>query len=67
VSDTGWSRLWLRRLGLGLRLIRECGNTFVALRTDFGLGASIFVFNGDGQTNSNDFAEFRKRFGIKVP
>ena len=35
-------------------------------RTFFGLGASIFDFDGDGNTNSNDFAEFRKRFGLMI-
>jgi len=36
------------------------------LRTFFGLGTSLFDFNNDGQTNSNDFIEFRRRFGLMI-
>ena len=41
---------------------------FAALRSFFGLsGPSPFDFNNDNLTNSDDFAEFRKRFGITLP
>jgi hypothetical protein len=40
---------------------------FVAFRTAFGTGPSIFDFNNDGQTNSTDFVEFRRVFGTSVP
>ena len=51
---------------MGSRCRHECVTDFAAFRTFFGLGASIFDFNNDNQTNSTDFAEFRKRFGITV-
>jgi len=39
---------------------------FAAFRTYFGVGPSMFDFNNDGQTNSNDFAEYRRRFGLAI-
>lgn len=41
---------------------------FAMFRSVYGTaGPSIFNFNNDGSTNSTDFAEFRKRFGITLP
>jgi hypothetical protein len=51
---------------LGPRCRREWVTDFATYRTFFGVGASFFDFDGDGQTNSSDFAEFRHRFGITV-
>jgi hypothetical protein len=40
---------------------------FAALRTFFGLpGGSMFDFNNDTITDSNDFAAFRARFGLMI-
>jgi len=35
-------------------------------RQVFGIPGNVFDFNNDGQTNSTDFVEFRKRFGLMI-
>lgn len=45
----------------------EMSPDFAVFRTFFGLGASIFDNNYDGQTNADDFTDFRKRFGLTLP
>ena len=40
---------------------------FVAFRTAFGNGPSIFDADGDGDTDNADFVAFRSRFGTTLP
>jgi hypothetical protein len=39
---------------------------FALFRSEFGIPGISFDFNNDGVINSDDFAEFRKRFGITL-
>ena len=39
---------------------------FIAFRTAFGNGPSIFDADGDGDTDNADFGTFRMRFGASI-